>query len=423
MPRLRICGPPTVREASASARQLVRERGLHRLGVGQPGAEPQRAVLARPAAQLGHLVQVQERVGPAAVEVELDHHVRAALDRHGVRLLGLQAQRLVERAGRQDVHGGKGTSAGASWKSCTRGYRGRSRPRSTTRGGARRRARRPRRPRRSRALGLHARVARRRRRDRRRLRRRARRLRGRRDARRVGPLRRARASSTRTCTSSRRSCSSTSSRGSCCRSGRPRSSSTRTRSRTCSAPTACTGCSTPAGSLPLDVFFMASSCVPASEFESPRRPFSAGDLEGLLRRRRVIGLAEMMNFPGVVSGDPHELEKLRPAGRRARRRPRAGRARQGAERLRGRRHLLRPRGLHDRRGPRAAARGHVAPDPRGARRRATSRRCCRSRRSSARTGSRSAPTTASPSTSPRTATSTRWCATPSPPGSRPRTRS
>src|SRR5215210_4110195 len=64
------------------------------------------------------------------------------------------------------------------------------------------------------------------------------------------------------------------------------------------------------GGLPLDVYFMASSCVPASSFESPRRPLSPGDLEGLLRRRRVIGLAEMMNFPGVVSGDEHELAKL-----------------------------------------------------------------------------------------------------------------
>jgi adenine deaminase len=68
------------------------------------------------------------------------------------------------------------------------------------------------------------------------------------------------------------------------------------------------------GVLPLDVFFMASSCVPASAFESPRRPLSPGDLEGLLRRRRVIGLAEMMNFPGVVSGDEHELAKLRLPG-------------------------------------------------------------------------------------------------------------
>jgi adenine deaminase len=62
--------------------------------------------------------------------------------------------------------------------------------------------------------------------------------------------------------------------------------------------------------LPLDVYFMASSCVPASEFESPRRQLSPGDLDALLRRRRVIGLAEMMNFPGVVGGAPSELAKL-----------------------------------------------------------------------------------------------------------------
>jgi adenine deaminase len=62
--------------------------------------------------------------------------------------------------------------------------------------------------------------------------------------------------------------------------------------------------------LPLDVYFMASSCVPASRYESPRRPLTEGDLEALLRRRRVIGLAEMMNFPGVVSGDETELAKL-----------------------------------------------------------------------------------------------------------------
>ncbi len=66
--------------------------------------------------------------------------------------------------------------------------------------------------------------------------------------------------------------------------------------------------------LPLDVFFMASSCVPASEFESPRRPLTTGDLEGLMRRTRVIGLAEMMNFPGVVSGFESELAKLRLEG-------------------------------------------------------------------------------------------------------------
>jgi len=63
--------------------------------------------------------------------------------------------------------------------------------------------------------------------------------------------------------------------------------------------------------IPLDVWFMASSSVPASAFESPRRELTIGDLDALLRRRRVLGLAEMMNFPGVVHGDERELEKLR----------------------------------------------------------------------------------------------------------------
>jgi adenine deaminase len=67
--------------------------------------------------------------------------------------------------------------------------------------------------------------------------------------------------------------------------------------------------------VPLDFYFMASSCIPASRFESPRRPLGPGDLEGLLRRRRVLGLAEMMNFPGVIAGDEAELAKIELAGR------------------------------------------------------------------------------------------------------------
>jgi adenine deaminase len=62
--------------------------------------------------------------------------------------------------------------------------------------------------------------------------------------------------------------------------------------------------------IPLDVFVMASSCVPASQFESPRRPFTTGDIESLLRRSRTLGIAEMMNFPGVIAGSPAELSKL-----------------------------------------------------------------------------------------------------------------
>ncbi len=63
--------------------------------------------------------------------------------------------------------------------------------------------------------------------------------------------------------------------------------------------------------LPLEIYFMAPSCVPASDFESPRRALTIGDLEGLLRRSHVLGVAEMMNFPGVVGGSEHELAKLR----------------------------------------------------------------------------------------------------------------
>jgi adenine deaminase len=68
--------------------------------------------------------------------------------------------------------------------------------------------------------------------------------------------------------------------------------------------------------LQLDVFFMAPSCVPASPFESPRRALTPGDLESLMRRRRVLGLAEMMNFPGVIEGSSTELEKLELDGAR-----------------------------------------------------------------------------------------------------------
>jgi hypothetical protein len=78
--------------AADGARRLREgaQRRLHRLRVRQAGAQPDPSVLARPAAQLGDLVQIQERGRPRAVEVELDHHVRSALNRDGGRLLGLQ---------------------------------------------------------------------------------------------------------------------------------------------------------------------------------------------------------------------------------------------------------------------------------------------------------------------------------------------
>lgn len=69
------------------------------------------------------------------------------------------------------------------------------------------------------------------------------------------------------------------------------------------------------GRLPLDVFCMAPSCVPASPFESPGAAFGIADLERLLAHPRVLGVAEMMNFPAVIAGDLRELAKIALAGR------------------------------------------------------------------------------------------------------------
>ncbi len=62
--------------------------------------------------------------------------------------------------------------------------------------------------------------------------------------------------------------------------------------------------------LPLDVFVMAPSCVPASAFESPRGPLGPDDMREILGHPRAIGVAEMMNFPGVIAGDPDVLARM-----------------------------------------------------------------------------------------------------------------
>jgi len=62
--------------------------------------------------------------------------------------------------------------------------------------------------------------------------------------------------------------------------------------------------------LPLAAYVMLSSCVPASSYESPYRVLLADDLLPLLEDERVLGLAEMMNMPGVLSGDEQVLAKI-----------------------------------------------------------------------------------------------------------------
>lgn len=61
---------------------------------------------------------------------------------------------------------------------------------------------------------------------------------------------------------------------------------------------------------PLSIFVMASSCVPATHLETSGASLDAADLSLLLGYPEVIGLAEMMNYPGVLRGEPGVLDKI-----------------------------------------------------------------------------------------------------------------
>ena len=66
-------------------------------------------------------------------------------------------------------------------------------------------------------------------------------------------------------------------------------------------------------SLPLRVFFMAPSCVPSSPLENAGATLSAEEIKEVLSWDRVLGLGEVMNFPGVLSRDPEVWAKLEAA--------------------------------------------------------------------------------------------------------------
>ena len=65
--------------------------------------------------------------------------------------------------------------------------------------------------------------------------------------------------------------------------------------------------------VPVDLFFMAPSCVPATHMETSGATLGPEDIKKALRWRGVLGLGELMNFPGVISGDNHVLEKVQAA--------------------------------------------------------------------------------------------------------------
>ena len=61
---------------------------------------------------------------------------------------------------------------------------------------------------------------------------------------------------------------------------------------------------------PLSMYVMASSCVPATDMETSGARLEADDLGQLLGHPWVLGLAELMNYPGVALGDEGMLDKI-----------------------------------------------------------------------------------------------------------------
>ena len=62
--------------------------------------------------------------------------------------------------------------------------------------------------------------------------------------------------------------------------------------------------------LPLDLFLMAPSCVPATHLETAGASISAEEIRQILKWPESIGLGEVMNFPGVIGGDISVLSKI-----------------------------------------------------------------------------------------------------------------
>ena len=65
-----------------------------------------------------------------------------------------------------------------------------------------------------------------------------------------------------------------------------------------------------AKNVPLNVFIMIPSCVPATHLETSGATLTSSDIRRLLKEPWAIGLAEMMNFPGVIFRNPEVLKKI-----------------------------------------------------------------------------------------------------------------
>ena len=67
--------------------------------------------------------------------------------------------------------------------------------------------------------------------------------------------------------------------------------------------------------IPMTVYLMLPSCVPATPFDEAGAELGAEQLRPMYVHPRVLGLAEMMNYPGVLAGDPEVMQKLADAKR------------------------------------------------------------------------------------------------------------
>ncbi len=71
--------------------------------------------------------------------------------------------------------------------------------------------------------------------------------------------------------------------------------------------------------IPLSVYFTLPSCVPASPLDESGAILEADDIRPFYESKRVVGLAEMMNYPGVLYDDPSVYAKIADAERHGRR--------------------------------------------------------------------------------------------------------
>lgn len=67
--------------------------------------------------------------------------------------------------------------------------------------------------------------------------------------------------------------------------------------------------------LPVDLYSTIPSCVPATTLETSGAKIGIPEIRGLLKNPKIIGLGEVMNYPGVIGKDKEVLKKIKATGR------------------------------------------------------------------------------------------------------------